>query len=88
MRCGVFALVRRQSAQARGGPSLRWVRSSIPSINLRRADVSPKTVQTLARHGDIRLTMNLYSHVDLADQSAAIARPPGVGGNAGMRGAG
>ncbi len=56
--------------------------------NLCRADVAPKTVQTLARHGDIRLTMNLYSHVDLADQSAAIARLPGVGGNEAMRGAG
>ena len=50
--------------------------------NLCKADVAPKTVQTLARHGDIRLTMNLYSHVDLEDQSAAIARLPGVdGGN-------
>jgi len=46
------------------------------------ADISPKTVQTLARHGDIRLTMNLYSHVDLEDQSAAISRLPGIGGKA------
>jgi len=46
--------------------------------NLCKADISPKTVQTLARHSDIRLTMDLYSHVDLADQSAAISRLPGV----------
>jgi len=50
--------------------------------NLCKADISPKTVQTLARHSDIRLTMNLYSHVDLADRSDAISRLPGVvGGN-------
>ncbi len=46
--------------------------------NLCKADISPKTVQTLARHSDIRLTMNLYSHVDLEDQSAAISRLPGL----------
>ena len=30
--------------------------------NLARAGVSPKTAQTLARHSDIRLTMNVYTH--------------------------
>jgi integrase len=45
--------------------------------NLCKAEISPKTVQSLARHGDIRLTMNLYSHVDLEDQSAAISKLPG-----------
>lgn len=32
--------------------------------NLCRANVSPKTAQALARHSDIRLTMNVYSHID------------------------
>ena len=48
--------------------------------NLCKAEISPKTVQTLARHGDIRLTMNLYSHVDLEDQSVAISKLPGISG--------
>ncbi len=46
--------------------------------NLCKAGISPKTVQALARHSDIRLTMNLYSHIDLEDQSAAISRLPGL----------
>ncbi len=46
--------------------------------NLCKAEISPKTVQTLARHSDIRLTMNLYSHVNLEDQSAAISKLPGI----------
>jgi len=49
--------------------------------NLCKAEVSPKMAQALARHSDIRLTMNLYSHVDLGDQSAAIRKLPGVGGD-------
>ena len=53
-----------------------------------KASISPKTVQTLARHGDIRLTMNLYSHVDLEDQSAAIAKLPGIAGEEDGRAAG
>jgi len=56
--------------------------------NLCKAEISPKTVQTLARHGDIRLTMNLYSHVDLEDQSAAISKLPGITGKEDGRAAG
>ncbi|GAF89982.1 unnamed protein product, partial [marine sediment metagenome] len=56
--------------------------------NLCKAEISPKTVQTLARHGDIRLTMNLYSHVDLEDQSAALSKLPGISGKEGGRAAG
>ena len=56
--------------------------------NLCKAEISPKTVQTLARHSDIRLTMNLYSHVDLEDQSAAISKLPGISGEEGGRAAG
>ena len=46
--------------------------------NLCKADISPKTAQTLARHSDIRLTMNIYSHVDEQEQAEAIARLPRI----------
>jgi len=47
--------------------------------SLERAGVSPKMAQTLARHSDIRLTLGVYTHVELQDQTAAIealGRPP------------
>jgi hypothetical protein len=47
---------------------------------LERAGLSPKMAQTLARHSDVRLTLNVYTHVGLHDQSTAIASlppPPG-----------
>ena len=44
--------------------------------NLCRADISPKTAQTLARHSDIRLTMDVYTHVDRDEQVAAIHSLP------------
>ena len=49
--------------------------------NLGRAGVSPKLAQTLARHSDPKLTMNIYTHVESADQASAIeqlAPPPSV----------
>jgi integrase/recombinase XerD len=46
--------------------------------NLCKANVSPKTAQALARHSDISLTMNVYTHVDQEEQAAAIGRLPGV----------
>ena len=45
--------------------------------NLERAGVSPRTAQTLARHSDIRLTMGIYTHIELGDQAAAIEALPG-----------
>ncbi len=45
--------------------------------NLCKADVPPKTAQTLARHSDISLTMNIYTHVDQAEQVKAIDALPG-----------
>jgi site-specific recombinase XerD len=45
--------------------------------NLERAGLSPKMAQTLARHSDIRLTLGVYTHVGLHDQSAAINTLPG-----------
>ncbi len=47
--------------------------------NLCRANVPPKTAQALARHGDIRLTMNTYSHVGQQEQVAAIGMLKGGG---------
>jgi len=44
--------------------------------NLGRAKVSPKTAQTLARHSDISLTMNIYSHIDQDEQIQAINSLP------------
>ncbi len=44
--------------------------------NLGRAGVTPKTAQKLARHCDIRLTMNVYSHTDLSEETEAINRLP------------
>lgn len=43
---------------------------------LARAGVSPKMAQTLARHSDIRLTLGVYTHVELPDRSAAIESLP------------
>ena len=40
--------------------------------SLERAGVSPKMAQTLVRHSDIRLTLGVYTHVELQDQTAAI----------------
>ena len=39
--------------------------------------VSPGVAQKLMRHSDIRLTMNTYTHLGLADIVGAIASLPG-----------
>jgi site-specific recombinase XerD len=44
--------------------------------NLERAGVSPRRAQSLARHSDIRLTMGVYTHIGLHDQSTAIELLP------------
>ena len=44
--------------------------------NLARSDVAPKTAQSLARHSDINLTMNVYAHVELEQQAQAIEGLP------------
>lgn len=48
--------------------------------NLGRAKVSPKAAQTLARHSDISLTMNVYSHISEEEQIEAINALPGISG--------
>jgi integrase len=45
--------------------------------NLERAGIRPRMAQTLARHSDLRLTLGLYTHVELHDQTAAIESLPG-----------
>lgn len=46
--------------------------------NLSLANVSPKTAQMLARHSDIKLTMNIYSHINPEEQAKAINALPGL----------
>ncbi len=48
--------------------------------NLCRAKVSPKTAQVLARHSDINLTLNIYTHIDQPEQIEAINSLPAVPG--------
>jgi len=43
---------------------------------LARKGVMPATAQKLMRHSDIRLTMNVYTHLDLADTAGAVAALP------------
>ena len=40
--------------------------------NLGKAGVSPKLAQSLARHSDIRLTFNIYTHVEMSEQTDAV----------------
>ncbi len=44
--------------------------------SLERANLAPKMAQTLARHSDVRLTLGVYTHVGLHDQTAAIHSLP------------
>jgi len=46
--------------------------------NLRDAGVDPKTAQKLARHSDIRLTMEIYTHVKDKAEVDAINLLPGL----------
>lgn len=45
---------------------------------LARSGVSPGIAQKLMRHSDIRLTMNTYTHLDLADTAGAVAALPAI----------
>jgi hypothetical protein len=40
--------------------------------NLAMAGVHPKLAQSIARHSDLNLTLNVYSHVGIGEQAAAI----------------
>ncbi len=43
---------------------------------LERSGASPKLAQDLARHSDIRLTMNVYTHTGLYDRAGAVESLP------------
>jgi integrase len=43
-----------------------------------RSGISPKEAQRLARHGDIRLTLDRYTHVGLTDLADAVGRLPAL----------
>jgi integrase len=45
--------------------------------SLERAGISPKMAQTLARHSDIRLTLGVYTNIEMHDRTAAIGSLPG-----------
>ena len=45
---------------------------------LARNGVSPGIAQKLMRHSDIRLTMNTYTHLELADTACAVAALPAI----------
>jgi integrase len=49
---------------------------------LERSGVSPKLAQELARHSDIRLTMNVYTHARLYDLAGAVEGLPALLGGA------
>ena len=48
--------------------------------NMAKAGVHPKVMQSLARHSDVKLTMDVYTMVDRADQQRAIDGLPVVEG--------
>jgi integrase len=48
------------------------------ATRLARNGTSPAIAQKLMRHSDIRLTMNLYTHLDLADAAGAVAALPAI----------
>lgn len=43
---------------------------------LARGGVSPTVAQKFMRHRDVRLTMNMYTHLELADTAGAVAGLP------------
>ncbi len=46
--------------------------------NLARSGIHPKLAQSLARHSTITLTMDRYSHTELAEQAQALAALPDI----------
>ncbi|QDV71741.1 Tn916 family transposase [Rosistilla carotiformis] len=49
--------------------------------NLALSATNPKIAQSLARHSDVNLTMNVYSHVQMEQKAAAVGRlaaPPSL----------
>jgi integrase len=46
--------------------------------NLSYANIAPKTAQMLARHSNIKLTMQIYTHINAQEQADAIKSLPGL----------
>jgi len=46
---------------------------------LARSGVTPRTAQELMRHSDIRLTTNIYQHLELIDTASAVEMLPNLG---------
>jgi len=46
---------------------------------LSKAGVVPRMAQELMRHSDIRLTMNVYTHLQLVDTAGAVETLPTIG---------
>ena len=66
--------------QGRDGPEyadFHSLRHSYVSM-LARSGIAPKLAVELARHSDIRLTMNRYAHVTLQDRAEAVRNLPSV----------
>jgi DNA-binding NtrC family response regulator len=45
---------------------------------LARSGVAPRTAQELMRHSDIRLTTNIYQHLELIDTASAVETLPNL----------
>ncbi len=54
------------------------LRHTFATLLLARNGVSPAVAQKFLRHSDIRLTMNICPHLDLADTADAIAALPAI----------
>ena len=46
---------------------------------LARSGVNPRTAMDLMRHSDIRLTTNIYQHLELVDTAGSVNQLPTVG---------
>jgi integrase len=49
---------------------------------LARSGVAPRTAMELMRHSDIRLTTNIYQHLELVDTAGAVNQLPVCGSQA------
>ena len=68
-------------------PAVEYICSRLDQAALQRSAQNsrgPKVAQKLARHSDIRLTLGVYTHAELADQTAAIEALPGPPGAIGL----
>ena len=52
---------------------------------LARSGVAPRTAMDLMRHSDIRLTTNIYQHLELVDTAGAVNQLPVVGSETAVR---